>query len=75
MSETGLLSPAVPKPVHIPDRPRVPQARPIGLDPPEHTKYRAPLQKTFSPKAAAEQLPVRVFIKMPLVRDVRRQRA
>jgi cytochrome P450 len=77
-----------------PGAPRVPQARPIGLDPPEHTKYRTPLQKTFSPKAAlalkdeirklaielidavadqgrcdfmpavAEQLPVRVFIKM-----------
>ena len=77
-----------------PGTPRVPQARPINLDPPEHTKYRAPLQKTFSPKAAlamkndilklanelidavadkgrcdfmtavAEQLPVRVFIKM-----------
>ena len=77
-----------------PGTPRVPQARPIGLDPPEHTQYRAPLQKTFSPKAAlalkdeirglanelidavagkgrcdfmpavAEQLPVRVFIKM-----------
>jgi cytochrome P450 len=74
--------------------PRVPQARPINLDPPEHTQYRAPLQKTFSPKAAmamkddinklahelidavadkgrcdfmpavAEQLPVKVFIKM-----------
>jgi cytochrome P450 len=77
-----------------PGTPRVPQARPISLDPPEHTKYRAPLQKTFSPKSAlalrdeirklanelidavadtgrcdfmpavAEQLPVRVFIKM-----------
>jgi cytochrome P450 len=77
-----------------PGSPRVPQPRPIGLDPPEHTKYRAPLQKTFSPKSAlalrdeirrlanelfdavadqghcdfmpavAEQLPVRVFIKM-----------
>ena len=77
-----------------PGTPRVPQARPINLDPPEHTKYRAPLQKTFSPKAAlamkrrhprlanelidaiadkgrcdfmpavAEQLPVKVFIKM-----------
>lgn len=35
-----------------PDIPRIPQARPINLDPPEHTKYRAPLQKTFSPKAA-----------------------
>ena len=74
--------------------PRIPQARPINLDPPEHTKYRAPLQKTFSPKSAlalkddirklanelidavatqgscdfmpavAEQLPVKVFIKM-----------
>jgi cytochrome P450 len=35
-----------------PGTPRVPQARPISLDPPEHTKYRAPLQKTFSPKSA-----------------------
>jgi cytochrome P450 len=77
-----------------PGTPRVPQARPINLDPPEHTKFRAPLQKTFSPKSAlalkddirklavelidavaargrcdfmpavAEQLPVKVFIKM-----------
>lgn len=77
-----------------PGSPRVPQARPINLDPPEHTQFRAPLQKTFSPKSAlalkddirklanelidavapqghcdfmpavAEQLPVRVFIKM-----------
>jgi cytochrome P450 len=77
-----------------PGTPRVPQARPINLDPPDHTNYRAPLQKTFSPKAAlamkndihklanelidaiadqgrcdfmpavAEQLPVKVFIKM-----------
>jgi len=35
-----------------PGAPRVPQTRPISLDPPEHTKYRAPLQRTFSPKAA-----------------------
>ena len=35
-----------------PGTPRIPQARPINLDPPEHTKYRAPLQKTFSPKSA-----------------------
>jgi cytochrome P450 len=35
-----------------PGAPRVPQARPINLDPPEHTKFRAPLQKTFSPKSA-----------------------
>ncbi|HTV96096.1 MAG TPA: cytochrome P450 [Steroidobacteraceae bacterium] len=77
-----------------PGTPRIPQARPINLDPPEHTKYRAPLQKTFSPKSAlalkddirkladelidkvapdgrcdfvpaiAEQLPVRVFLKL-----------
>jgi cytochrome P450 len=31
---------------------RIPQARPINLDPPEHTQYRVPLQKTFSPKSA-----------------------
>jgi cytochrome P450 len=35
-----------------PNLPRVPQPKPIGLDPPEHTKFRGPLQKTFSPKAA-----------------------
>jgi len=35
-----------------PGTPRIAQARPINLDPPEHTKYRAPLQKTFSPKSA-----------------------
>ena len=29
---------------------RIPQAVPITLDPPEHTKYRQPLQKVFSPK-------------------------
>jgi cytochrome P450 len=34
------------------DLPRVPQPKPIGLDPPEHTKFRGPLQKTFSPKSA-----------------------
>jgi cytochrome P450 len=32
--------------------PRIPQARPINIDPPEHGKFRAPLQKTFSPKSA-----------------------
>jgi cytochrome P450 len=77
-----------------PGSPRIPSARPINLDPPDHTKWRAPLQKTFSPKSAlamrddirklanelidavadqghcdwmpavADQLPVRVFIKM-----------
>lgn len=34
-----------------PGTPRIPLAVPINLDPPEHTKYRAPLQKAFSPKA------------------------
>ena len=33
--------------------PRIPSAVPINLDPPEHTKYRAPLQKVFSPKTIA----------------------
>lgn len=31
--------------------PRIPQSVPITLDPPEHAKYRAPLQQSFSPKA------------------------
>ncbi|HTH28667.1 MAG TPA: cytochrome P450 [Sphingobium sp.] len=34
-----------------PDGPRVPQALPITLDPPEHGKFRGPLQQAFSPKA------------------------
>lgn len=38
------------------DMPRIPQATPITMDPPEHTKYRAPLQKTFSPRAAVNQI-------------------
>jgi cytochrome P450 len=33
------------------DMPRIPQATPITIDPPEHAKYRAPLDKSFSPKA------------------------
>lgn len=32
--------------------PRIPQSTPITMDPPEHTKYRAPLQSAFSPKTA-----------------------
>ena len=77
-----------------PGMPRIPQVTPILLDPPAHTRYRAPLQKAFSPAtvmalkgeidalsaqlvddvvadgscdiiaAVAEQLPVRVFLKM-----------
>jgi cytochrome P450 len=34
-----------------PDFGHVPMATPIGLDPPAHTIYRAPLQAAFSPKA------------------------
>src|SRR5271167_4208111 len=30
---------------------RIPQPRPINIDPPEHGKFRAPLQKAFSPKS------------------------
>jgi cytochrome P450 len=32
--------------------PRIPQPRPINIDPPEHGKFRTPLQKAFSPKSA-----------------------
>jgi cytochrome P450 len=38
------------------DMPRIPQATPITLDPPEHGKFRGPLQKTFSPKAAMARI-------------------
>jgi cytochrome P450 len=31
--------------------PHIPMAVPINLDPPQHTRYRAPLQAAFSPKA------------------------
>jgi cytochrome P450 len=31
--------------------PRIPLPTPINLDPPDHTRYRAPLQLVFSPKA------------------------
>lgn len=36
-----------------PGSPHIPQAVPINLDPPAHTKYRQPLQKVFSPKTIA----------------------
>jgi cytochrome P450 len=36
-----------------PGTPHIPQPVPINLDPPEHTKYRAPLQRVFSPKTIA----------------------
>lgn len=35
---------------------RIPQATPITMDPPEHGKFRGPLQKTFSPRAAMAQI-------------------
>lgn len=38
------------------DMPRIPQATPITMDPPEHGKFRGPLQKTFSPRAAINQI-------------------
>lgn len=38
------------------DQPRIPQLKPITIDPPEHTAIRTPLQKAFSPKAAMGQL-------------------
>ncbi|MES0874306.1 cytochrome P450 [Sinimarinibacterium thermocellulolyticum] len=36
-----------------PGSPHIPIAVPINLDPPEHTKYRMPLNRVFSPKAIA----------------------
>ncbi|MFA5941604.1 MAG: cytochrome P450 [Sinimarinibacterium sp.] len=36
-----------------PGSPHIPLAVPINLDPPEHGKYRMPLQRVFSPKAIA----------------------
>ncbi len=37
-----------------PGAPHIPQPLPINIDPPEHTAYRAPLQRAFSPKAINE---------------------
>jgi cytochrome P450 len=36
-----------------PGAPHIPQPVPITMDPPEHTKYRLPLQKVFSPKTVS----------------------
>jgi cytochrome P450 len=38
------------------DMPRIPQATPITMDPPEHGRFRGPLQKTFSPRAAMARI-------------------
>ena len=37
-----------------PGAPHIPQPLPINIDPPDHTIYRAPLQRAFSPKAINE---------------------
>ena len=37
-----------------PGSPHIPQPIPINVDPPEHTKYRGPINRAFSPKAIAE---------------------
>jgi cytochrome P450 len=34
-----------------PGTPRIPQTIPVSVDPPDHGKYRLPLQQVFSPKA------------------------
>ncbi|MCX7864904.1 MAG: cytochrome P450, partial [Novosphingobium sp.] len=39
------------RPPMLPDGRRIPLMTPIMMDPPLHTRLRAPLQKTFSPKA------------------------
>jgi cytochrome P450 len=36
-----------------PGTPHIPQPFPINIDPPLHTKYRAPLQRAFAPKTIA----------------------
>lgn len=36
----------------MPDGRRIPRMTPIMMDPPEHTKFRMPLQKAFSPRTA-----------------------
>ncbi|MEZ5743685.1 MAG: cytochrome P450 [Sphingomonadaceae bacterium] len=38
------------------DMPRIPMATPINMDPPDHGKFRGPLQKTFSPRAAINRI-------------------
>ena len=37
-----------------PGSPHIPQPIPINVDPPEHTKYRAPLNRAFAPRAIAD---------------------
>ena len=40
--------------LRLPDGQRIPMMTPIMMDPPEHTRLRAPLQKTFSPKTVIQ---------------------
>ena len=54
MNHAATLSPAAPRPAHIPDS--AVYDFDVFLDPafladPEHGQYRAPLQQAFSPKA------------------------
>lgn len=37
-----------------PDTPHIPQPIPINVDPPEHSRFRVPLNKVFSPRAVNE---------------------
>ena len=39
-------------PTRLPDGRRIPMMTPIMMDPPQHTRLRGPLQKTFSPRTA-----------------------
>ncbi len=38
------------------DMPRIPMVTPITMDPPDHARFRSPLQKTFSPRAAMARI-------------------
>ncbi len=37
-----------------PGTPRIPIVKPVSIDPPEHGKYRLPLQRVFSPKSISK---------------------
>lgn len=54
-----------------PGAPHIPQPVPITLDPPEHTKYRQPLQKVFSPKTIAGLRDSIRILAAELIEDIR----
>ena len=58
-----------------PGMPRISVAVPINFDPPEHTKYRAPLQKAFSPKTMLALKDSIRTLANELIDKVRRPRA